>query len=80
MGRLGAILGAPLGRSWGRLGPFGSYLEASRAHRKRKGDKAKNIGFPMFLKDFGLSRASLEGSLTTWGRLGAVPEPLGGML
>ena len=58
--RLGAVLErswAPLGRSWGRLGPswapsWGSlgatwgHLEDAKAHRKRKGENAKNIDFP----------------------------------
>ena len=42
-------------------------------------EKAKHIVFKC-LKDFGHSGASLGGSLTTWSRLGAVPEPLGRML
>ena len=58
-GSLGALLGLSwallgpswgpqgplLGLSWGHLGPSWSHLEASRAHRKRKGEKAKNICF-----------------------------------
>ena len=86
---LGALLGrswawALLGPSWASLGAvlghLGAHIEASRAHRERKGEKAKNIGFPKCLKDFGLSRASLGGFLATWSRLGSVLEPVGGML
>ena len=45
LGRSWARLGALLGPSWGPLGPSWSHLEASEAHRKRKGEKAKNIDF-----------------------------------
>ena len=49
-GPLGSLLErswALFGPSWGPLGPlslepFGGHLEASRAHRKRKGEKVKN--------------------------------------
>ena len=43
-------LGALLGPSWGPLGPSWSHLEASRAHRKRKGEKAKFIYFHQVFK------------------------------
>ena len=46
LGRSWARLGPLLGPSWGSLGPSWGHLEASRAHRKRKGEKAKNIDFP----------------------------------
>ena len=46
LGRSWGRLGALLGPSWGSLGPSWGHLEASRAHRKRKGEKAKNIDFP----------------------------------
>ena len=42
-GRSWGDLGALLGPSWGPLGPSWSHLEASRAHRTRKGENAKNI-------------------------------------
>ena len=47
LGRSWARLGPLLGPSWGSLGPSWGHLEASRAHRKRKGEKAKNIDFPL---------------------------------
>ena len=63
---LGALLGrswAALGRSWGRLGgllgpswsslgPSWGHLEASKAHRKRKGEKAQIIGFLSVIEGF----------------------------
>ena len=73
-------LGALLDALEAVLGPSWSHLEASRAHRKRKGEKANNIGFPRCLKDVGLSGASFGSFLATWSRLGAVLEPLGRML
>ena len=45
LGRSWGFLGALLGPSWGLLGPSWSHLEASEAHRKRKGEEAKNIDF-----------------------------------
>ena len=45
LGALRDVLGALLGRSWGRLGPSWDHIEASKAHRKRKGEEANNIGF-----------------------------------
>ena len=45
LGRSWGRLGALLGLSWGPLGPSRSHLEASDGHRKRKGEKAKNIDF-----------------------------------
>ena len=52
LGRSWGRLGPLLGLSWGRLGPSWSHLEASRAHRKRKGEKAKNIGFSKVFEGF----------------------------
>ena len=37
------LLGASSGRSWSPLGPSWGHLEASEAHRKRKGEKANVI-------------------------------------
>ena len=62
LGRSWAALGPLLGLSWGPLGPSWSYLEASEAHRKRKGARPQNIDFPLvFLRIL----ASLGGSLAT---------------
>eukprot|EP00959_Pyramimonas_sp_CCMP1952_P250786 5242152-Pyramimonas_sp.AAC.1 len=36
-------LGALLGPSWGCLGLFEGHLDASRAHRRRKSEKAKHM-------------------------------------
>ena len=46
LGRSWARLGPLLGSSWGSLGPSWGHLEASEAHRKRNGEKAKIINFP----------------------------------
>ena len=88
-GALGALLGASwailgpswafLGPSWGSLGPSWGHLEAPEAHRKRKGEKAKNIDFLRFLNSFGILEGAVEGSKGTWIRLGAVLGPLGGV-
>ena len=87
--RLGAILGRSWallgpswtlwGPSWGSLGPSCGHLEASEAHRKRKGEKANNIGFLCFWTDFGYLEGAVEGSKGIWNRLGAVLGSLGGM-
>ena len=52
LGRSWARLGPLWGLSWGSLGPSWGHLEASRAHRKRKGEKAKNIDFHQVFKGF----------------------------
>ena len=41
-----------LGISWGRLGSSWSHLEASKANRKRKGEKAKSIDFLKVVERF----------------------------
>ena len=46
LGRSWGRLGGLLGPSWGLLGPSWGHLEASEAHRKRNGEKAKIINFP----------------------------------
>ena len=43
LGRSWGRLGGLLGPSWGLLGPSWGHLEASEAHRKRNGEKAKII-------------------------------------
>ena len=63
----------------GSLGPAWGHLEASEAHRKRKGEKAEHIDFPWYLKDFGHLEGAVEGSKGTWNRLGDILGPLGGM-
>ena len=81
-GRLGALLGP----SWGSLGPSWGHLEASRAHRKRKGEKAKNSDFPLVLEPFwslGGVLGALGGHLkpsrgrlrASWMRVGGYLEP-----
>ena len=52
LGRSWARLGPLLGPSWDSLGPSWGLLEASRAHPKRKGGKAKNIDFLWVLVRF----------------------------
>ena len=67
-------IGALLGPSWGPLGPFWSYLEASEAHRKRKGEKATTIDVRYVFKDLGFGRilGGLRGHFEPpWVRLGA---------
>ena len=45
-----------------------------------KARRQTTLVFSRLLKDFCFSGASLGGSLTTWSRLGAAFEPVGGML
>ena len=83
---LGALLGAlgpVLGLSWARLGALLGHLGAIlRPQEPIESEKARrpNTLFFLFFKDFGLSGASVGGSVASWGRLGAVLEPLVGML
>ena len=80
---LGALLGAlgPLkGPSWaplgGLLGHLGAILRLQEPIESEKARRQKTLIFLRLLKDFGLSGASLGGSVASWGRLGAVLEPL----
>ena len=81
LGPIWGPLGALLGRSWVSSEPDWSpsglllelswrHLEASGAHRKRKGQKAKLTESIMLLTDFGLLGVS-------WGPLGVVLDHLG---
>ena len=63
-----------LGPYWGSLGPYWGHLEASEAHRKRKGGKANNIvflGFEGFWFLGGLLVRLLGHLKPSWGGLGA---------
>ena len=73
LGRSGACLGALLGH-------LGAILRPQKLIESEKAARPKTLIFHMFFNDFGLSRASLEGSVASWSRLGAVLEPLVGML
>ena len=93
-GSLGALLGASwailgpywacLGPSWGSLGPSRGHLEAPEAHRKRKGEKDKNINVSKGFDGFwhlGGCRGGLEGHLDpSWGCLGASWMYVGGYI
>ena len=52
LGRSWGRLGGLLGPSWGLLGPSWGHLEASEAHRKRNGEKAKIIIFLQVFEGF----------------------------
>ena len=52
LGRSWGRLGGLLGPSWGLLGPSWGHLEASEAHRKRNGEKAKIISFLSVVEGF----------------------------
>ena len=84
---LGALLGAlgpVLGLSWARLGALlghlGAILRLQEPIESEKARRQKTLIFIWFLNDFGFSGASLGGSVASWGRLGAVLEPLVGLL
>ena len=71
-----APLGGPLGPSWG-------HLEASEAHRKRKGENAKNIEKQLLILTYwgplgGFLEAGLDNVGTPWGYLGAYWGCFGG--
>eukprot|EP00959_Pyramimonas_sp_CCMP1952_P179988 3763726-Pyramimonas_sp.AAC.1 len=75
--QLGPPPGAFLGPAWGSLGPSWGRLEVPEAHRKRKGENATNIDFPLAFEGswhVGGRRAGLEGHLDP---SGAVLGPLG---
>ena len=80
LGALGAVLGpswAPLGALLGHLGAILRPQEPIGRETARMQKTSKNT---RDLKDFGLLRASLEGSKGTWSRPGAVLRALGCML
>ena len=84
---LGALLGAlgpVLGLSWARLGAllghFGAILRLQEPIESEKARRQKTLILQRFFKDFGLSGASLGGSVASGSRLGAVLELLVGML
>ena len=79
-GRIGALLGP----SWGPLGPGWSHREASRAHRKRNGEKANNLETHKVLDGIGplggvLGRLCGHVELP-WNGLGAVWRHVGSYL
>ena len=84
---LGALLGA-LGPVFGLsgaclgalLGHLGAILRPQESTESEKARRPKTLIFLRCLKDFCLSGASLGGSAATWSRLGAILEPLVGML
>ena len=84
LGRSWARLGPLWGLSWGSLGPSWGHLEASRAHCKPKGEKAKNIDFPKVFEGFwplGGVLGRLRGHLgPSWGGLGASCRHVGSYL
>ena len=61
LGRSWGRLGGILGPSWSSLGPSWGHLEASKAHRKRKGEKAQIIDFPFVFEGFWLLGEVLRG-------------------
>ena len=84
LGALLSALGHVLGLSGARLGPLLGHLDAILGPQEpvysEKTREQKTLIFTMYFKDFGLSGASVGGSVASWGRLGAVLEPLVGML
>ena len=84
LGALLDALGPVLGLSWARLGALlghlGAILRPQEPIESEKARRPKTLILHRFLQDFVLSGASLGGSVATWGRLGAILEPLVGML
>ena len=84
LGVLLGVLGRVLRLSWVHLGAilghFGAILKLQEPIESEKARRQKTLIFFCFFNDFGLSGASLGGSVATWGRLGAVLEPLVGIL
>ena len=78
------VLGAFLGPSWAAhealWGDLGAILRPQGPIGGERARRQKTLHFRKFLKVFGLLEVSLGGSLTIWGRLEAVLEPLGSML
>ena len=77
MGRYWVALGAIWGASWAPLGALLGHLEASKAHRKRRGGKAKIIDFPIVFERVWLPWGVPMGALRA---LGAVLWPSWGLL
>ena len=73
LGLSGDCLGALLGHLWAILRPQ-EPIESENARRPNI------LIFLWFFKDFGLWGASLGSSVASWGRPGAILEPLVGML
>ncbi len=80
LGALGPVLGLSGACLGALLGHLGAILRPQESIESEKARRPKTLMFRRFLKHFGLSGASLGGSVATWGRLGAVLEPLVGML
>ena len=74
------FLGSFLGASWGLfqcvLGPPGGSLEASAAHRRRKGEKAKLIDFLQVWKCLASRKCRGESPGALWGFLERLLRPL----
>ena len=86
LGPSGAALGRPwdrrgglLGASWGSLGQSWGNLEASKAHRKRKDEKATFIDFLWVFERCLPLGGSRGGSESTWNRLAVLLGPFGDM-
>ena len=80
LGALGPVLGLSWARLGALLGHLGAILRPQEHIGSEKTRKPKTLIFHWFFNDFGLSGASLGGSVASWGRLGTVLEPLEGML
>ena len=76
LGALGPVLGLSGACLGALLGHLGAILRPQEPIESEKTKRPKTLIFFWFLKDFGLSGTSLGGSVATWGRLGAVLEPL----
>ena len=79
LGALGAVLGASWAPLGALLGHLGAILMAQERIGSEEAGRPKSLIFPRFWKDFGLLGGSRGGSESTWGRLVALLEPLGGM-
>ena len=77
-------LGPVLGLSWAclraLLGHLGAILRLQKPIESEKARRPKSLIFFRLFKDFGLSGASLGGSVASWSHLGAVSEPFVSML
>ena len=80
LGALGPVLGLSWARLGALLGHLGAILRPQEPIESEKARKRQILIFRWFFKDFGLSGASVGGSVASWGRLGAILEPLVGML
>ena len=70
-----------MGLSWASPGALlcqlGAILRPRKAIESAEAGRQNNIDFFNCLKGFGILAASLEGSVATWSRLGAVLGPHG---